>query len=454
MSLVLVLATTLALSLASISPNSRIRPALLHNIAWLGGLTVVLSGVMGYDPLASAALWMIFSSILGFNAGVLFASETIPDFQIRQEWRLVGIKRKHFYCLVAIYATGLVGYLLTISRIFGLEVLLRDPRSIRAADNVNYLAEFPLAFKLMFYVGPLVMVLCMFPQYVSGLRETRLRWLILAIVAGTQLLALQRTNLFVGLIWALGLFVIGVAPARGRPKLLKGRRRMVARRAVYLFTLACVAFAAFQGIASVLGKQGNDNVALSSSANPAIAQSSLAGPLFYFTSGIPAFGKLTQSNNTARPPATKNGAIFGDYNPHTHGTATFSGISRVLPEEYNWNDVAPFTHIPQLTNVYTWLEPWYRDFRSGGVIAASVAMGLVISAAVRQRWKNAFWQLAAGLLVGMTILCTFVNRFGMVFSFVLYIALVILAALNPRATEARSDAAEPRPRQPLGRPHF
>jgi hypothetical protein len=71
-------------------------------------------------------------------------------------------------------------------------------------------------------------------------------------------------------------------------------------------------------------------------------------------------------------------------------------------------------------------------------------MGFLIAVVVRRRWRNMFWQLGAGLLVGMTILCSFVNRFGMVFSFVLYISLVALAALNGPAARASTRAVETR----------
>lgn len=428
---------TLALCLVGTSPTSRLRPALLHNLAWSIGAGVVASGLLGYVDVGVPAWALIVTSIVLVNVGIALAVGRSPSFSpmSRDDAGLVGLLPLwQFKVLVILYAVGVVGYLGTISDLFGISVLISDPAAIRSATEVSYLVELPLYAKLLYYLGPLCLVLGVYSQYVDGLHGKAWRIPLILLIAASQLLTLQRTNLFVALVWFAGLLVIGIYP--NRQNRISGRTTNRAsqgptstgRRAAVILMIGVVGVATFQGLAAALGKTGFENQAFSRSIDPRLRQNNLVSPMFYASSGLPAFSELTSSDIDRYPP--DRAIVFGTYNPQTWGAATFSGPNRLLPYQRRWNEVAPFTAVPQSTNVYTWLEPWYRDFREFGVMGFSVVVGMLIGATVRRRKRNVEWQLLAGLLVGLTLLATFVNRYATVMSLVIYLAIGVLALAN------------------------
>jgi hypothetical protein len=341
-----------------------------------------------------------------------------------------------------------VQYLLTVSSLFGLNVLLTDPARILSASDVNYLAEFPVYGKVPFYLGPLCLVLCIFPQYVRGLAGKFWRLPLLFTIGAAQLATLQRTNVFVALVWVIGLLVVGAQPhwRRLRPQdvVNTGAQRIPGRT-----ILTAVGIAAFQGLASALGKTGQEVYDFNAPVDPSLRYSPWVSPLFYASSGIPAFSQLVESTNTSYPP--QGPAVQGTYNPHTRGIATISGLTRVLPGVRKWNEVGSFTRVPQLTNVYTWLEPWYRDFRDYGVLLGSLGMGLLFGGVARRANRSISWQLTAGFVIGNSFLAAFVNRYGMVMSITLYLALLALGKAksagdhSPGASDHTGRLSSPHP---------
>jgi len=87
--------------------------------------------------------------------------------------------------------------------------------------------------------------------------------------------------------------------------------------------------------------------------------------------------------------------------------STFSPILKAIPGARRWDDIAPFINTGVLTNVYTWLEPFYRDFRAVGVVLGTFLLGLVISVLYRRRAKSArvFWIQA--IFISSVFLATF-----------------------------------------------
>jgi preprotein translocase subunit SecG len=445
---------TLFLSLGGLSERSALRPAVLHNLAWTVGLAIVASDLLGYIPITGRAWFLILTSITVFNISVWMSGQHSPHFEESAYSNARQVPMRYLVLLLLVFTVGVYGFLQTISSLFGLDVLINDPESIRASGEVNYLEEFPLWAKLAFYMGPLCMVLLFFPQFVRGLAGRWWRLPLLIVVAAAQVITLQRTNLFVALLWIVGVFVLGLAPERKprKPRRMPKTRRdepqielpQTARkgrvqRMVSLGLTALVAVAAFQGIASALGKTGTDNRALQSTVDARLQGSSWAAPMHYAASGIPAFSNLINSQNYKHPPAGV-AIVYGDYNPQTWGTATFSGVTRLTPGISSWNEVAPFTRIPASTNVYTWLEPWYRDFRDFGVIMGALLMGLLIGSVANRASRGVHWQVMGGLLIGLTFLATFVNRFGMVMTLANILAVLGLAWVS------RAKPARPQPR--------
>jgi hypothetical protein len=436
--------------------NGAMLPATLHNGAWVIALLIMGSGVMNYDPLSDYAWLVIASSIFAFNLAILMGggarSRPLAASNDETEIRtapLVTFGQYRF--LTVLFSLGFGIYLVTIADSFGLTTLVTNPAAIRGYSTVSYMEAFPIYGKVLFYLGPLCLILTLFPQYVDGLKGRRSRLPLALYFAGAQVATLQRTNLFVCLVWAGGLIMLTLL----HPDPVTGGVRINGRRLVALLAAVIVGLAVFQGLAVALGKTGNNNAAITSVVDPALQNSPLTGVLHYASSGVPAFGKLVESTNSDWPPAESSGPIYGDYNPQTWGLATFAGPLKLVPGIPHWQEIAPFIYLPLPTNVYTWLEPWYRDFRAAGVMVGSFLLGLVVSSVARRRYLSPEAMLLAGLLVGFTALATFVNRYMSVMSIVLYAAIWALG--HARRRRERLAAADTMrqlsPMQARGVPH-
>jgi oligosaccharide repeat unit polymerase len=409
-------------------------PAILHNLAWAAGLLIVGSGLMRYDPTSLYAWILIGSSILCFNIGIAMAGarpKHHPDkaptpAPAEREGFLVT--RRTYRALLLAFTLGFVIYLFTIARYFGLSTLFLDPESIRAYSDVSYMEAFPLYGKVLFYLGPLCLILTIFPDYVEGLRRRPLAWrlMIMAYLAGAQIAALQRTNLFVAILWLAGMLILRLTAedSQGQPG------RLNARKVLALMVTCVIGLTVFQGLALALGKTGTEDATTNYLIDPRLRDNPISSVLHYASSGIPAFGKLVDSQNEVWPPPPSRNPIFGDYNPQTWGAATFAGPLKLVPGAPQWSEIAPFTFLPVATNVYTWLEPWYRDFRYGGVLFGSFITGFVIGRFAGRSHHSPEAMLIASLLLGFTGIAAFVNRYLAVMSLVLYAAIWGLGVLR------------------------
>jgi hypothetical protein len=203
-----------------------------------------------------------------------------------------------------------------------------------------------------------------------------------------------------------------------------------------------VALVVFQGIALMLGKTGTSNPHVRYAVDPVMRDSSLTGVLHYAGGGIPAFGLLVESRNEAWPPAKGFGDLYGDYNPQTWGAATLGAPLDMVPGAPQWREIAPFVRLPAPTNVYTWLEPWYRDFRIPGAIAGSLVVGCLAGFFTRRTLRPA-QLLLGGLVVGVTGLAVFVNRLTSTMTLVLVLALGVLYVVQLRTTREPVAATQP-----------
>ena len=134
-------------------------------------------------------------------------------------------------------------------------------------------------------------------------------------------------------------------------------------------------------------------------------------PYLYVTGGIPAFLQLTESSNEEWPPENVPGELSqGDYNPQTWGSATLSLPLKAVPIAQPWNEINAFIDMGVLINVFTWLEPFYRDFRVVGVLVGTFLMGLLIAVLHKRRFTSprVFWVQAA--FISTIFLATFVPK--------------------------------------------
>ena len=118
---------------------------------------------------------------------------------------------------------------------------------------------------------------------------------------------------------------------------------------------------------------------------------------------------------------------------------------KLVPGVNRWEEIAPFTAVPTKTNVYTWLEPWYRDFRAPGAILGALVVGMLVGSAARWAGRSPRLLVLGGLLVGFSGLATFVNRYAAVMSIILYVSIWWLG--RPRPAGAVGERAEPTAQQ-------
>jgi hypothetical protein len=426
-------------------------PAILHNATWAGALLIVSSGLLGYDPISGYAWLLIASAILCFNIGVTIAGMR-PKYGSANVDPIAAarplVTRRMYRTLLLGFSVGFAIYLATIASNFGLATLLKDPTSVRLYADVNYLEAFPLYGKVLFYLGPLCLILTIFPEFVQGHRGGRLLWrlAIMAYLAIAQIATLQRTNLVVGFAWAAALLILRLHYTRTDGQL----RRLTPKIIASFILMLVVGFVFFQGIAIALGKTDTNNGIINSAASPSIQNSQAISVLYYASSGIVAFGRLADSQNEKWPPTSSTGFVVGDYNPQTWGLATFVGPLKLIPGVRHWTEVEPFNYVPVPTNVYTWLDPWYRDYRGAGVLFGAFFTGIIIGNVVRRARNSPEAMLMAGLLVGLSGFAIFVNRYMTVMSVVSYLALWFLG-VQRRSNEAselreeRREAAKKRP---------
>lgn len=400
---------------------------LLHNVAWVVALAILGSGVMNFAPLSAYAWAVLTAALIAFNMGVALTrgrpgrvdGDAIPGEPGSPALTSFGM----YLLLLAGFVAGFAIYLWTVASNYGLDVLISDPTSIRAysEDDAGYLELFPLYGKVLFYLGPLCFVLTVLPDLVRGLRErpTTLRYAIALFLLVAQAATLQRTNIFVSVGIVLGVVLLragsGHAPARRLP---------ASKRLGGMLALAAVGVIAFQGIAVALGKTGSEDAAVDYSVDASIRDTPFVGVLHYATSGIPAFGNLVESRDERYPDPSDLGNAYGDFNPQTWGKATLAAPLKLVPGvSPRWEEIAPFTAIPSKTNVYTWLEPWYRDFRAPGAVLGALVVGMLIGTAAKLAGRSPRALVLGGVLIGFSGLATFVNRYGAVMSIILYLVI-------------------------------
>ncbi|KRB36251.1 O-antigen polymerase [Microbacterium sp. Root180] len=409
-------------------------PSVLHNAVWAVTLLLVGSNLIAYREASPVAWGILLVGLVFFNLGswwgTAWGARRIARLPLPPADKSIAIVgRTTLGILLAAYAVGFATYLLVIAGRFGLATLFTDPVSIRSATD-SYLASVPLWARLLLYVGPFLVAVAVVPRSIRGGLSVWWRAAIVVAVGASMLLLLQRTNLFTAVLWAIAALYLATRRSAAPDPHARRRARRPLAIAGAVAGLAVVAVLAFQLLGAALGKTG-DWQAARETVSPALAQSGLMSPFVYLTAGTPAFLALTSSDNVAWPRADGARVIYGDYNPQTWGAALFEGPLSIIPGARPWNPVAPFVDVGTLTNVYTWFEPFYRDFRELGVAAGALAMGLLIGYMYRTRALSParFWLSA--LLVSTIFLAPFVQKLHTT----LYLAsagVVILCAVARR----------------------
>nr|WP_314841124.1 O-antigen polymerase [uncultured Microbacterium sp.] len=404
-------------------------PVAVHNGVWAVTLTLVGSGLLAYNG-ASLTAWGVLVVGLAFFSvgawgGVAVATHTVERAELPGRERSLLSRRTLLIASVA-YVVGFCVYLWTILQRFGVETFLFRPELVRGAAE-SYLADVPMWARLLMYVGPLLLAILLVPGSVHDGLAWWWRVPGVVLLAVSMLALLQRTNLFAGVLLAIGALLL----MYGRTSVPDGARPWHRRPWVPVAVIGAIGLAAlvaFQLLAGALGKTGD----VGSNVSPALSATGLSSPFIYLTGGVPAFLSLVDSTNGAWPPTGGARLVYGDYNPQTFGAAFFEPVLSLVPGQRTWNPLAPFADVGTLTNVYTWLEPFYRDWRVVGVALGAAGIGtLVAYLYATRRTSPTRWWLAA-LLVSTLFLATFVQKTNNTLYLVTAAIILVLGAVDAR----------------------
>ncbi|WP_249521573.1 O-antigen polymerase [Microbacterium sp. ER1] len=404
-------------------------PVAVHNGVWAVTLTLVASGLIAYHR-ASLAAWgvlvvgLVFFSV-GAWGGAALGSRTARKADLAPRDHAL-VSRRTLLILSGAYVLGFGTYLWTILQRFGWETFLFQPERIRGAAD-SYLADVPVWARFLMYIGPLLLAILVVPGSVR--RGLAWWWRVPAalLLAVSMLALLQRTNLFAGVLLAIAALLLLWRRTRGADM----SRHWYLRpwvMAAGVVVIGAGALVAFQVVASALGKTGD----IGANVSPALSASGLSSPFIYLTAGVPAFLSLVDSTNGAWPPVGGSRLVYGDYNPQTFGAAYFEPVLSLIPGARTWTPSAPFVDVGTLTNVYTWMEPFYRDWRAVGVALGAAGVGLLVAYLTATRKASPVrWWLAA-LLVSTLFLATFAQKTNNTLYLVTAAIIVVLGIVNAR----------------------
>jgi len=409
----LIVALLLLSALALHIDRKSATPVMLHNLIWVIALTLVGTDLIRYTNASSEAWLVLFSSILAFNIGALWSigPRERRDANLESSGSSLAIvSRPILVILLLVYAAAVIVYLWTIAGRFGIGTLITDPGSIRSAKGQSYLQSVPMVARTALFLGPFLFAVLIFKR--SMLNPLRLggRVLLASGIAVSMALLLQRTTLFMGVQLVIGLYILWVID-QGH-SVSDGAARKAMRKTLAVIAISgLVLIGAFQIIGSALGKEGQQALSTGAVSAP-LANSGLTSIFHYATSGIPAFLQLVDSENfTEPPPLVAGGPIrVGDYNPQTWGAATFAPLLKLVPIADAPESIAAFIDIGVLTNVFTWNEPLYRDFRIAGVALGMLVIGFTITHMFKYRNRSPFHYWTQALLMSTIFLTTFVMK--------------------------------------------
>ena len=452
---ILIVSLLILLTLLALLVNRRAAlAACVHNAVWAGAIFLIGTNLIRYFPASTEAWLVLVLALVTFNFGSIVAIARSRD-KISSEYIAVPqalVARSTVIAMLAVYSVAVAIYLDTIADRFGLGTLFSDPASIRSASGVSYLESVPLAARLGLYLGPILIGLLGFSGAMRGTIPFPLRGLLLVLIATSMLLLLQRTNLYMGVLWLVSLYLSkdfgqGKLEPSPRARSRSGRARVLGRwRIIAPVVLAGILLTgSFQIVGAALGKAGQQALSTGAVSEP-LARSGLTSPFVYYTAGTVAFLQLVDSTNYETPPERVQGSMrLGDNNPQTWGTATFAPVLKVFPVAPPVDSISPFIDTGVLTNVYTWNEPLFRDFRLWGVAFGMLALGFSMSWLFVNRFRSTLLYWVQAAFLSTLFLATFVAKFNNILllaSVMFVIALSAYSALRkPRRYHARTRTA-------------
>ena len=397
--------------------GGRFRAVSLHNISWAVAFILVGSRTLGYDEVGGMAWLVMLSGIGAFNVGFALASKPSEPGLI--DGPRAFASGGMFLLLLGGYVVGFAAVAYVIGSEFGFAAIFSEASLIRAA---GFMAMVPVWARALFYLGSLLGVFALFPEFVSYRFPLGFRLLVVGLVAVGMAMTVQRTLIVVFVLWVVGVMVMRWG---SRPLPIRVRVGVV-----LAFALVLVLFILLGGL---VGKTVSNFNRAGLQIDAGLVDSGLLLPAIYVSSGVPALNALVYSTNLDWPPSPGvGGAVFGAYNPETSGLATFGDILRLVPGFEGWPRISPFVRIPMPTNVYTWLEPWWRDFRLPGVLMFGVLFGALLGLVSGAMRGQGVRSVLSGLMVGVSGLACFVNQTLDTFVLIPAVVCVVLGAAGGR----------------------
>ncbi len=453
--------------------------ALFHNGAWIVSLALLQLDLVQYAPISIQTWFLVYTGIAGYNLGLWVVyvvaesrSGTVPTCRagddthgvfhgslgyLRPEpgalahsggidivtgqqprTRQVPIARTTHpaehntsggicgisLAIPLLFSFGFAMYIYAVAREFGLLDALRDPGILRTQSS-RVASAFAVPFRLGYFLGPLVVVSVLFPQ-VSGIRRSagaRLGILIVTVVALG--LSFGRTLLLVAILWSVALALL----ARG------GWHKGASLRNIG-FGLV-VAVGAFQLIGSATGKTGRSDSRIQAYVHPSLERNEFTSAVVYLTGAIPALSELL--SDSAATVGRPDGGRDEEWRPPA--LYLLLPLWKLLGLAAGGEEVASFVFVPIPFNVFTWLEPYYRDFGPIGVLVCPFLLGLVVAHLLMRGWaasgsgwraRSAGYRMLGALLLALTAWAPFVNKFVSTFTWEYVIILVVSMIIETR----------------------
>lgn len=442
------IALLLACTVLSLSYFRMSSPVVLaHNGVWILTLLLVGSDLVYYDEFSISAWTTLGLALLAFNVGVWFGTRKAASPNLPRRRLAPVVSRRAIAMLGVGYMIGFGAYLHAISTRFGLATILLSPESIR---RESYLESVPAGLRLLLHLGPVLFAVLAYPPATKFAIPLVVRLPILSLLAVSFTMLLQRTNLFSAVLLTGALWFtsgVKVAPMAEKP---------THNRTIPLLLSAAVALAglmvAFTIVGNALGKD-SDRAEQLGRVSSALADTPFTSLFTYLTAGTPAFLALTQSQNEQWPPTDTAGILYGSYNPQTWGAATFEQVVSLVPGSQAWNPISPFVNVGAVTNVYTWIEPFYRDFREIGVTASMLLIGAAAAALSSRRYESARMQWLGAVFLAAIAFAPFGQRLNTPGTVISVILILLIAGHGRAKREQLPDAARsPTSSATVGRP--
>jgi hypothetical protein len=384
----------------------RLNPVLLHNCAWITSLSVYSLGWVKYDNISVKAWLLIAGGIACVNAPTLFTPALHSSSRARSERPSPGTLPGISFGIPLLFALGVAIYFLAIERTFGLATLVRNPATVRTGQGgPDFLGSFPVYGRLLFDLGPMVIISQANPALFGIKTRASIRYLIVIGTIVALASSLSRTLLLVAIVWHGTLrLAIGRtdSPQMGRPR---------GKQWVTVASIAMLGLVLFQVLGGQLGKLSNQDVRYQRYVSGPLRDSSYTAIVIYATGSLPAFSALLKGASE-----------------QTSGAHVATLLNKVQSGSAASSEVAEFVNVPFPINTYTWFEPFYRDYGSFGLIAGALVLGYLLTGMCLRADRSLEALLVATLLVALAAWAPSVNKYVSTFTweYILIFRLMVL----------------------------